>query len=406
MPSEAVTLTTTVSNEAGTSAERTDVFQAFMPGEEPPPPPPQTPLGVMIGTTSANSGLSLNGVVWDRTTGDYTPENMEDQIETDASISGYRKGVERRKYLDLNTNVPCNDDGLGGRWLRDQAEGRMILCSQKFGSGQYWGNVASGAQDARLRVLGDQYAAYQDDVRGTNKHGANMLWVPHHEPNVNGNQGESGTREEFRAMYQHIIEVFISRGVTIWEGTQAGETTTEGLMLCGPVLVANTSGSPVSIWNDWWPTNWSWGNEYLVASGMDGYNQAPQNGGVWRTFQEVVGGHPSKAGYKSWSDAKKASQNAQGRVHFQTIWETGCREASASATAVSAPWTATGLSRTKANWMENMRDYIVASWDDLYALTWFDSQGPNGAWLTDTTQASWDKWCEILQDSVFEHGND
>jgi hypothetical protein len=123
-----------------------------------------------------------------------------------------------------------------------------------------------------------------------------------------------------------------------------------------------------------------------------------------------MGGHASRNGYKSWSDAKKISQNNQGRVHLQTIWECGTKERSATPySSQSAPWIALGFGggnngATKANWLENMRDYIVASWPSLFALTYFDSGGPNGAWTIDTTQASWDKWVEILQDAVFENG--
>jgi hypothetical protein len=227
----------------------------------------------------------------------------------------------------------------------------------------------------------------------------------HHEPNVNGNQGEAGTPAEWRAAYEQVITRWQNRGVTLWSGSQDGETTTEGLMLCGPILVggAYSGGNIHTNYDTFWPTNWTWGNTNLVASAMDGYNQGP----VWRTFQEVQGGHPSRQGYKSWSDAKRITQNNAGRVHFQTIWETGTKERTAAPySSNSAAWTATGLAATKANWIENMRDYIVSDWPDLFALTWFDSQGPNGAWLIDTSQASWDKWVEILQDPVFENGND
>jgi hypothetical protein len=189
------------------------------------------------------------------------------------------------------------------------------------------------------------------------------MWTFHHEPNGNETNPNGGPGAWRNAM-EYIVERWKDRGVTFWQGNlDASVTTQEGIMLCGPNLVAGAySGNPYSVFDTWWPPNWTWGNQNLVASAMDGYNQGLKPGqtgtGTWRPYGEIVGDPTiGKAFYKDWSDKKRTAQNNAGRPHLQCIFETATRERNNRYTTESAAWNATGLAPTSANWLINMSNF-------------------------------------------------
>lgn len=393
MAVENVTVTVTATNLRGASTTADVVLTANIGTPDPPPGPPSE--GVWIGASHANdAGTNSNGVVYNRLCGSgYTIECYRSQVRTDIPDATFEGGVNRRFYWSDGTAFPTNADTTAGRINRDYAAGRMAMTSQKFGSGTF--NLPTGNYDSNIHRMGGQIAAWQAT------HPYDFLYSYWHEPN----NGEPGTPAAYRDSYEYLVDIFDSEGVQRWEGSLEGVTTTPGIMYCGPVLSGGAFAWPSTIWNDWWPASWTWGNNNLVASGVDGYNRGPQ----WHSFRGVMGGHPSRQGYKSWSDAKRTAQHNAGNPHFQTIWEVGCRERGVRYTTFdTTDWLATGYTAnqaTKPNWFEDMRDYISTSWDYLFALAYFDSgQGAEGPWNIDSTQASWDKWVEIVQDPVFRQG--
>ena len=204
-------------------------------------------------------------------------------------------------------------------------------------------------------------------------------------------------------MMENIYNIWAAQGVTFWQGNLAGDTTQEGL-ITSFCLAGQADSYPASLWTDWWPASWTWGNAHIDMPAVDAYNKGPN----FRRFARVMGATdiPSpQAGYKAFVDAKRITQAALGRPLLTGIFETGCIERQAGAfTQNGADWTATGLTATKANWVTETRSYIAANWPDLNVLLMYENSTATTSvneWQLDTTQEAWDAWIALTQDPIF-----
>jgi hypothetical protein len=149
-----------------------------------------------------------------------------------------------------------------------------------------------------------------------------------HEPNNNT------TSAAWWAVMQNIMTRWTSRGVPRWEGTQAGVTTTPGMIYAGPnlaSLTATNSTLGVGLFNIWYPTTNSfiWSDQGIQMASFDIYPGGNSGLGRWRGLPELFGDPSAQptpgttSEFVEWYLGRRAAQNNLGRVLLAGCFEWG-----------------------------------------------------------------------------------
>ncbi len=201
-----------------------------------------------------------------------------------------------------------------------------------------WSGVAAGNYDSWFIAQAQSIKAW----------GYPVLLSFTHEPSVNSsNHPQCGTPDEYRAAYDHVVQVFASQGVTnikwVW-------TLTAGTF-------NGKDGGPTA----WEPSHY----DYV---GVDGYNQA----GNWRTPQEIF---------------QTAEDFAKLRGKPLLIGEIGCDELP-------------GNPQAKADWITQAAA-LFKSFGNVTAIMWTNT-GNGGIWWLDSSPQSLAAFAAAGKDPYFK----
>jgi hypothetical protein len=329
----------------------------------------------------------------------------ESLIAAGAPAPGWNYGANRGHYLFLDEawTVANNDtkNAISGTSTADFENDRLPVITHKSG-GSTWAQVAAGAEDALITARGNEIVTYQNAHRGLGKWGATFVWSFHHEPNsttdISANGGTaSAAAANWRAATQHIYDMWVAQGVTIWDGEADWTTYTEGLVLSVNLVDGGSGGVTGAHKGIWWgPVNgngagdaWMDANCQMYAT--DPYALGPSFTPFSFNVNTTQGG---TVDIRTWSDAKKTYQESQGRTFLQGIFETGVGiyPSSQYSNGPHASWTATGLAASEANWIIEMQDYVRDSWPTLNLLCYWDdfSSTTTHNYYLDNNQDKWD----------------
>jgi hypothetical protein len=336
--------------------------------------------------------------------------NEETALVAHGAPAGWHYGASRCHYMFMDqgwtSSSPPTRQAISGSSTADFENDRLPVVSTKI-SGSTWAQVAAGNADSIINTRGAEIAQWQDDHRGLGKWGATFVWSYHHEPNGQneidaGNGSNLATlASNWRAATQHVYDLWVAQGVTIWDGESDWTTNTEGLILAINLVDGAASNASLNAPGKgvfWGPANGAgagdtWMDQHMVMFTTDPYPLT-----VMRPLSELVttsvSGFPS---IRTWSNAKKTYQESQGRPFLQGIFETGTRQVAQYTGGVSSQWTATGLAATEANWIINMRNYIRDTWTDLNLLCYWDDNA-TGWYEIDRTLAAFNAAATTFSD--------
>ena len=373
---------------------------------------PQQPAGVVVNRTSI-SGSRIS--------------SEEAKLATDSGIPGYHYAGCRQHYFFIADQFPETGEE---NFTNDASNNRLPICSTKVSDIGSWVDATNASPSStgvaltmynNLARYGDQMATWQDGHRGVGRFGATFPWSLHHEPNdddvqnvsISGNANGVQGVLNYQSAVENIIELWKTRGVTMWEGDNSGFTTQEGLMLGLNLITGESAGGSFSFgsggasgsiqktadWGVWWPNTWTWGNQNMVLSAADSYNnKATITTGVFKTLEYTL------TSWTNWNDQKRTYLASIGRPFLTSVWETGTTEESLY-NSIHSSWTATGLAKTKANWFLNALDWLKeleSTGRAMHHWTYWDSQvtpvATSNAYQVDTSIAAWNGWIAMATD--------
>ncbi len=229
----------------------------------------------------------------------------------------------QRIYTNMATTLPTTTDLLvaneGGldyhninSWFVD-ANGKNVCYS--------WAGIASGALDSWLITQAKNIRAW----------GYPVFMSFTHEPSVNSsNHPQCGTPDEYRAAFDHVVQVFAAQGATnvkwVWTLTSSTFNGANG----GPDV--------------WEPSHY----DYV---GVDGYN----HGNRWQTPQQIF-------------QAAEDFAVSRGKPLF--VGEIGCDELP-------------GNPQAKADWITQAAA-LFKSYGNVKAIMWTNT-GNGGTWWLDSS---------------------
>jgi hypothetical protein len=372
----------------------------------------RTQIGVMASPSPSSS-------IVNRSASGGAINSEESLIATGSGVSGWNYGANRGHYLFLDEawTVANNDtkNAISGTATADFENDRLPVITHKPASNNAsdWVNIANGNFDAQITARGNEIITYQNAHRGLGKWGATFVWSFHHEPNsstdiTNGGGGSVATAAaNWRAATQHIYDMWVAQGVSIWDGEADWTTHTEGLVLSVNLVDGGSGGVTGAHKGIWWgPVNGNgagdaWMDANCKMYATDPYALGPSFTPFSFQINTTQGGTVS---IKTWSDAKKAYQESQGRTFLQGIFETGVGiyPSSQYPNGPHSTWTATGRTANEAEWIDEMHDWIRDNWPTLNLVCYWDdfSSLTTHNYYLDNNTAKWNAVIAAWTDSA------
>lgn len=334
--------------------------------------------------------------------------NEEAALVANGAPAGWHYGASRCHYMFMNqawtsTSTPLRQP-ISGTSQGDFENNRLPVVTTKATSGVSWLQVAAGNDDANIIARGNEIKAWQDAHRGAGKWGATFVWSFHHEPNSAGEITTAGSLSQAGANYiaatRHIYDIWVARGVTIWQGQSDWTTTQEGMILAINLIDGHAANqdNQNSKQYFWGPATGAgagnaWMDDHCIMFAYDPYPVAsflPLSDLVTQTFA----GTP----VKTWGANKRAYQEGRGMPFMEGIFETGIRQTYQYSTIGNA-WLPAYGAANPSNWIINMRNYIRDSWPTLNLLCWWDDSA-TGHYEIDRTPAEFATAVTIFQDQT------
>lgn len=216
------------------------------------PPARPAPLAATSAATTGDKLVPRSGVLFGAAVARRDGDSRKETV-TRLEARVHRKFDVQRLYDTWMDRQP------GGLTTWTAAQGRTPVLSIKPVRGRApvtWARIASGAEDSQIRAQAD----------GLKRLNSPLFLAFHHEPE---NDQKWGTPAQYRAAYQHYVDVFRSRGasnvVFVW------------------ILMAGSFSGSHSKAESYYP-----GDSYVDWIGADGYNwYGAKRGKQWRSFADT-----------------------------------------------------------------------------------------------------------------------
>ncbi len=367
------------------------------------------------------------GAGWNRQTIADTRRGFEAAVRARSGLpSSWHTAANRRHYYDITASFPpSGTSGALGNIANDITDQVLPIVTVKVGPPYTWAQMGAAATGQAIWTDANNWAQdiadWQDLHRGIGKWGCSFALYFHHEPEGDARTAATSGATTFaqgtanwRAACEKLYAILVANGVSIWKGTNSGQTTQEGCMIgminltAGPFATrppSTTSDTSTevpngpfmfsgltAINNGFFPDNWDWGNDNITHPSCDVYNRPAQWGAAEWYYNLNFG---------SWWTRRRAFMEAR-HPWLPCILETGTEAVSAFTTFPTNRGWPIGLATTVPNWFRNMANYVnttsfpwwlICMWDSIanYDMRidkqladwqcWVDEIIPHAAWL-------------------------